>query len=592
MMTFFELASEFQILESIASRNAMTEVLAKLFAKADEQEIGKICYLLQGRVVPLYEPLEFGIADKMVIRAISQALDIDNSEVTQVFKQTGDLGAAVENLKSQSASWRTNLKPQKINVVQVYETLLQLAQTSGEGSQEGKIKILSELIKNVDPLSARYVVRMVLGKMRLGFSDMTILDALSWMLSGTKEHKKVMERAYNVRPDLAFIAETIKTKGVAGLKQVKPRPGTPIMMARANRLSSEKDILEKIGECAIEYKYDGLRLQVHKKGNVIHMYSRNLEDITAMFPDIKEAVEKQITTEEIIFEGEIVAYNPHTGVFVPFQETMQRKRKYDIQAKALEIPVKLFAFELLYKDKESYLEAPYIERKKALKSVIKGQNLIIYAQETVVNTESQIEGLFEDSVKKHFEGIIAKKLDGRYEAGIRGWSWIKFKKAMSKKLADTIDALVMGYTKGEGKRTDFGVGQFLTGVYDKKQDKFFTVSKVGTGLTDDQFRELFQRINKLKTSDKPALYDIDKLLTPDVWLKPGLVVEVGCDEITRSAVHTAGRVMEPSKSGKALSVKTAGFALRFPKLIRFRDDKRPTDATSVDEVEKLFDQQK
>jgi DNA ligase-1 len=199
--------------------------------------------------------------------------------------------------------------------------------------------------------------------------------------------------------------------------------------------------------------------------------------------------------------------------------------------------------------------------------------------------------MFDDSVKKHFEGIMAKKLDGKYEAGVRGWNWIKFKKAMSKKLMDTVDVLVMGYTYGEGKRTSFGVGQFLTGVYDEKQDKFKSVSKIGTGLTDEQFREFIKRVKPLETKDKPNAYDIDKLLTPDVWLVPKLVVEVGSDEITRSAVHTAGRVLKPSKSGKAFDIDTPGFALRFPRLEKFRDDKKAEDATTVAELSQMFTKQ-
>lgn len=605
LTTFQELAQYFDKLESITSRNTMTEVLAQLFKDARESDIGKICYLLQGRVAPLYEPLEFGMADKMVVRAVATAVDTTAADVTRVFKREGDLGKATELLKDPHHQHIAAKQPSllsltkksrsgQITIIEVYETLLHLAQSSGAGSQEKKITTLSDLIAHVDPLSARFIVRIVLGKLRLGFSDMTILDALSWMLTQSKEHKKELERAYNVRPDLAFIAAAVKTKGIKGVAQTTPQPGTPIMMARANRLSSAADILAKIGKCAVEYKYDGLRLQVHydKAAKKLKLFSRNLEEITVMFPDIAAAVRKQISVKNIIFEGEVVAYNPKTGVFVPFQETMQRKRKYDIAAKAAEIPVKLFAFECLYKDGKSYLAAPYSERKAALKAALTGKDLIIYAQETIITKEDEIEKLFADAVEKHFEGIIAKKLDGAYEAGIRGWNWIKYKKAMNKKLADTLDVLVMGYTKGEGKRTDFGVGQFLTGVYDKQQDKFLTVSKIGTGLSDEQFRELFARVRKLHAKEKPPLYEIDKLLTPDVWLEPQLVVEVGCDEITRSAVHTAGRVMEPSKSGKALSVKTPGFALRFPKLIRFRDDRRPEDVTTVGEVEKIFMMQK
>lgn len=451
-----------------------------------------------------------------------------------------------------------------------------------------KIKLLADLLAKVDPLSARYIVRMLLGKLRLGFSDMTILEGLSWMLTGDKTQKKILEQAYNVRPDLGFIAQSVKKKGVKVLTHVVPTPGTPILMARANRLSSASDIFSKIGNCAVEFKYDGLRLQVHLKDKQIFMFSRNLENITPMFPDIQQAVLQQVKSKDVIFEGEVVAYNPKTGVFVPFQETMQRKRKYDIEAKALEIPVKLFVFELLYLNGKSFINKPYLKRKAALKSIIKTGSTIVYAQERQVTDVKSVEAMFDESVKLHFEGIIAKKIDGEYEAGVRGWNWIKYKKAMNKKLSDTIDVLVMGYTRGEGKRTAFGVGQFLTGAYDKKADNFVTVSKIGTGLTDEQFREFFNRVKKLRAKEKPPLYEIDKLLTPDVWLEPELVVEVSCDEITRSAVHTAGRVMQPSKSGKAFSVKTAGFALRFPRLERFRDDRRPEDATTVTEIEKMY----
>lgn len=605
-MNFSELSTYFERLEKTASRIRITQILAELFKKATPVTIGQICYLLQGRVAPLYEPIEFGVADKMMMRAIALGLSVELRLVNDAFKKFGDVGSAAESLKNTgkkshvgqqtllnlgNPSTSLRARNEKLPIGDVFNHFDKIARASGAGSQDEKIKLLAELIRIAEPLSVRYLVRIPLGKMRLGFSDMTILDALSWMETGDKSLKDKIEQAYNVRPDLGFIAATVKAKGVKGLSHVSPKPGTPIMMARANRLTSAAEIFAKIGKCAIEFKYDGLRLQVHKDGKTIKMFSRNLEDITPMFPDIAEAVRTQIKTDEVIFEGEVVAYNPKTGVFVPFQETMQRKRKYDIAAKAAEIPVKLFVFELLYAKGVSFLAQSYSKRKDKLKSIIQKGKTIIYAQEKIASDETVVEEMFEESVKLHFEGIIAKKLDGIYEAGVRGWNWIKFKKAMSKKLNDTLDVLVMGYTLGEGKRTAFGVGQFLTGVYDKKQDKFVTVTKIGTGLTDEQFREFIKRVNKLKAKERPKLYEVDKLLTPDVWLTPGLVVEVSCDEITRSAVHTAGRILEPSKSGKAFSVKTPGFALRFPRLERFRDDKRPEDATTIVEVSKMFDLQ-
>lgn len=587
-MTFHELSQYFAELEKTTLRNKMVEILSSLFKKASADEIGKLSYLLQGRVAPLYEPIEFGVADKMMIRAIAKGLETDEADVLKAFKHAGDLGKTVEGIKNQESRIKGK---GTTSIADVYEQLREVAQSQGEGSQDKKIELLADLIHSLDPLSANYVVRMTLGKLRLGFSDMTILEGLSWMLEGSKALKDRIELAYNVRPDLGFIARTVKEKGIAGLSHVIPKPGTPILMARANRLTSSEDIMLKIGECAVEYKYDGLRLQVHWNGKTIRMFSRNLEDVTPMFPDIAEAVKKQISVKDIIFEGEVVAYNPKTNVFVPFQETMQRKRKYDIAEKAAEIPVKLFAFELLYYDGESYLTKPYKVRKAQLKKSVKTGHTIIYAQEIIAKSPKDVEDMFDDSVAKHFEGIIAKRLDGIYEAGARGWNWIKFKKAMNKKLMDTVDVLVMGYTLGEGKRTAFGVGQFLTGVYDKKKDKFYTFTKIGTGLTDEQFKEFVRRVKPLVTKEKPPLYDVDKLLTPDIWVDPKLVVEMSGDEITRSAVHTAGRVMEPSKSGKAFSVKEPGYAMRFPRLVAFRDDRRPEDATTVDEVEKIFEKQ-
>ncbi len=613
-MYFIELTDYFAKLEKTTSRLTITEILAGLFKKTSAEEIGQVCYLLQGRVVPLYNPIEFRMADRMVIRSIEMGMGVSQGKIMQDFKQTGDLGKSIERLKTRlhlptvrAVGGQVNnsrLKNKNVKISEVFEILYKLATLEGERSQEAKINLLGNLIKNVDPVSARFITSMVLGKLRLGFSDMTIIDSLSWMLTGGKKARIDLETAYNVRPDLGWLAKTVKKSGLTQVTQTAPSLGTPILMARANRLDTAEDILLKIGKCAVEHKYDGLRVQVHYKKRLassvkrlenkhfIKLFSRNLEDITEMFPDICAAVPKQVMADEAIFEGEIVAYNPENDIFVPFQETMQRKRKYDIAAKAQEIPVKLFVFELLYINGKNLVKKPYIHRKAELKKIIKKDDLLIYAQEYIVSRKDEVNQVFQDAIKKRFEGIIAKKLDGVYQAGMRGWNWIKFKKAMDKKLMDTIDVLVMGFTKGEGKRTVFGVGQFLTGVYDDKKDQFLTVSKIGTGLTDEQFREFMKRVQKLHVKEKPKNYEIDKLLEPDVWLAPGLVVEVSSDEITRSPIHTAGRILQPSKSGKAFSVKTPGFALRFPRLERFRDDKRPTDATTVKELTELFKKQK
>jgi DNA ligase-1 len=271
--------------------------------------------------------------------------------------------------------------------------------------------------------------------------------------------------------------------------------------------------------------------------------------------------------------------------------TTQRKRKHGIEEKAKEIPLKLICFDLLYVDGESLINKTYTERHERLDNIIKNGEVVELSKDMIVETGKEVENIFDEALSQGFEGILAKKLDGEYQAGARGWSWIKFKRSYSAHLDDTIDCVVMGYYFGQGKRTAFGIGAFLIGVYDEKQDKFVTVAKIGTGLTDDEWRTLAERGKKIEATTKPALYEVDRLLNPDIWVEPEIVVEIKADEITRSTIHTAGRVLKASKSGSAFDVDVQGYALRFPRLERFRDDRKPDDATALSEVEKMFGQQ-
>jgi DNA ligase-1 len=433
---------------------------------------------------------------------------------------------------------------------------------------------------------------------------MTILDAFSWMIQGDKKLRPVIEEAYHVRPDLGFIGKVLKEKGIAGLSQIKPAIFTPILMMRAERLSNAEEILKKTnGECSVEPKYDGFRVQVHYKKEVrsqkseVRLYSRSLEDVTYMYPDVVAAVQKQLIVEDVIFEGEAIGYNPQSGDFLPFQETVQRKRKYGIEDKAKEIPLILFAFDILYKNGETLLKTPFIKRRQVLQKAVKGgddifANGVIVARDEIVTDAKKIELIFDDAISRGLEGIVVKKLDGIYQAGARGFNWIKYKRSYSSKIDDTIDCLVMGYDVGKGKRTNFGIGAILVGVYDEEMDKFVTVAKIGTGLTDDEWREIEKRCQKLRGTVKPALYEVDAIMNADIWVKPGIVLEIKADEITRSPVHTAGRTLKETKTKKAYEVDTPGFALRFPRLQQFRDDKRPEETTSLKEVQELFSLQK
>jgi DNA ligase-1 len=580
-MKFSELAIYFEKIEKNSSRLEITRILAELFKSLTAQEIEKVVYLLQGRVGPAYEGVDFGMAERTIIKSAMSALNIDRSYFEKEFKKTGDLGQTVENFKKQYSSF----EEKDIEVLVVFDFFYRLATASGTGSQEIKIGLLSQLIRQLDPLSGRYLVRLPTGIIRLGFSDMTILDAYSWMLKGDKSLRPIIESAYHVRPDLGFIGKILKEKGVDSLKKIEPKVFTPIIMMRAERMSSAKEIIKQIGKCLVEPKFDGFRLQVHLRSvplgsdlKQVKLFSRSLEDVTYMYPDIVEGVKKEVKVDEIIFEGEAIGFNPKTGEFLSFQETVQRKRKYDIKEKALEVPLKFFAFELLYLDGKNFIKLPFIERRKTLEQSIKknkniNEQIIIVDDQEEVDKEDRLEEIFDKAINKKLEGVIAKKIDGIYQPGARGWNWIKYKRSYSSKINDTIDCLVMGYDLGKGKRTSFGMGAFLVGVRDEKDDKFVTVAKIGTGLTDEEWKELKIKSSELRIKNKPTNYLVDKLAECDVWVEPKIVVEIRADEITKSPTHTAS------------------LALRFPRLERFRDDKKPQEITTLKEIEKMFKSQ-
>jgi len=563
-MKFRELAVYLEKLEKTSSRNEITEILADLFKKTSVLEIDKVVYLALGTLAPPHVGIDFNVAEKMMMRAIAKAYEVDLEKVKSEFKKRGDLGiVAGEFAKTKGGD---------ANVLDVYETLLAMAKEGGGGSQERKIVQVAELLSRLDPLSVRFVARIPIGNLRLGFSDMTILDALSFMEKGEKSLRAEIESAFNVTVDIGKIAKVVKEKGIAGLKGVEPEPGTPIRPSLAERLPSAEKILEKVGSTVIvEPKYDGFRAQVHiKKGEVI-IFSRNLENTTNMFPDIVSAV-KKIKVDSAIFDGEAIAYDAKSGKFLPFQETSQRKRKYGIEMAVKNLPLKLFIFDILYKDGKNLLSLPFSERRKILESTVSKIDGVEITRQVITGDAKVIRDLIQKYLGEGLEGALIKKIDAPYKAGARGYHWVKYKKTTEEGVADTIDCLVIGVNRGKGKRAGFGVGAFLVGV--RHGNKFKTTSKIGTGLKDEQWRELDKRSRSLEVSKMPGEYQVDKNLVPDAWTKPSLVVEILADEITVSPIHTAG------------------FALRFPRLIKFRDEKSPNDVTSLKELKKLFEMQK
>jgi DNA ligase-1 len=570
-MKFKKLCEYFEKLEETTKRLEMFDILAGLFKEASGEDIDKIIYLSQGQLLPPFHGLEIGISEKLLIRAISDATDTPTQKVEQTFRHTGDMGRTAEELNKR--------KGYDLTVKQVYGELMDIAQTGGHGSVEKKISLLSNLFKGVSPIEAKYIARFVIGRLRLGIGDPTVLEALALSI-GNRELRPELERAYNLCSDLGLVAKTLREKGIEGVKKFRVQVGYPIRMALCERLSSSEDIIQKIGKAAIEAKYDGFRVQCHKDDENVELFSRNLERTTHMFPEITMAMKKYINAKKAIIEGESLAYNEGTGELFPFQVTIQRKRKHGIEALSKELPLKFFVFDLLYLDGVDYTEKPFSERRKKLESIIKKNEVVEPSEMFVTDDPSRIFKYFESAIERGLEGVVAKRLDAPYSAGARNFNWIKLKRSYKGELADTIDVCIVGYFRGKGARARFGVGALLGTVYEPSTDTFKTISKIGSGFKEEEFFELKKMLDEIALKHKHPR--VDSAIDADVWVEPKYVITVMADEITRSPAHTAGR----DKEG-------IGYALRFPRSTGFiRFDKNPEDANTVKEIIEMFKQQK
>jgi DNA ligase-1 len=579
---FAQLAHCFEELEDTRSRLTMISLLAELFRSiATPGEIEGACYLIQGRVAPYFDPLELGMAEKTVARSIAIATHTAPAYVSALNFTLGDMGLAAEQAKIQ-AKIQAKTTPAALSVDDIVTGLTAIAQTSGKGAVESKVVRLAELLGRIDHISAKYVVRMLLGNLRLGVGDTTALDALAVARWSDLTKRKLLEDAYNKTSDLGLIARTLWQSANAEAAQravslLDIQLGKPIRSQLAARLPSVESILAKMGEVLAQDKYDGVRVQIHKDGRRVTIFSRNLEDLSQMFPDLVESAVREVHAERAILDAEALAYNPASKEFLPFQVTARRRRKYQIEAAVQQLPLKAVVFDILYKDGESLLERPLVERLKMLEETIHpaADTVTLATSHSVRDTKTLIR-LFDDAISRGLEGLVVKKRESHYEAGARNYNWVKLKRHSAGPLGDTIDCVLLGYLLGRGKRTALGVGALLVGVYDARRDLFVTVTKIGTGLSDDGWRGIRERGKGLEVDHRPAR--VSSLITPSVWLEPKIVIEVLADEITRSPIHTAGKVGDEP-----------GYALRFPRVVSFREhDKRPEDATTVQELLDMF----
>jgi len=563
-MTFAELAGYLDRMESTSSRNELVKTLAEIYQKSSADEIQPVTYLIQGRLVPFFEPVEIGLGDRLVISAIAQAFDRPVEEVDKLFGKVGDLGLVAAQLSARK-------KGESVSVSEVHARLTEIAGASGTGSVEKKRSLFAGLLKQVDPISAKHLVRIALGKLRLGIGDPTVLDALSFAKAGNRSLRPILEGAYNRTSDLGLIAKTFWSGGEKSVTALKVTVGRPIRSQLAERLPNPEAVIKRLGLVAVQPKYDGIRVQIHKNGKDVRIFSRNLEDFTLMFAELATAA-RQLKDRSLILDGEAIAYSREAEEYVPFQLTASRRRKHGIEEAAKELPLSAFVFDILYRDGRDLTDLPYEKRLDIVDEVIKGSSVLLPAPIIKTDSVDVLTKTLLDYISQGLEGVVVKRPDSPYQAGARNFNWVKLKRHTSGQLNDTVDLVLLGYYFGKGKRAEFGVGALLAGVYDKKNDRFVTITKLGTGLSDAEWREVHKRADKLQVDKKPAR--VDSALVPDVWLKPEVVVEVLADEITPSPRHTAG------------------YALRFPRIVSFRGaDKRAEDATTVTEIVEMFQQQ-
>tara|TARA_B110001454_G_scaffold195146_1_gene197214 strand:- start:1503 stop:3278 length:1776 start_codon:yes stop_codon:yes gene_type:complete len=579
LMEFSTLAEIFQRMEKTSKRIELTDILVELLKKTPKEILPNVVYLLQGIIRPNFEGVELGIAEKLAIHAISKSSGLSIKKIEDDYREGGDLGLTASNILKLKT--QTTFTVEKITVERVYDTLFKIAKLEGKGSQDLKIKYISSMLNDATPVEAKFVMKILLGTLRLGVAENTVMDALAIAFTGKKENKEEIENAYNVSSDLGKVSLVVATDGIEEIKKFKITLFSPIRPMLADRVKSEAEAIKKMPQLfAAEFKLDGERVQIHKQMNKIILFSRRLENITQYYPDIIENIGKSINVDEGIFEAEIVPINENTGEFLPFQELMHRRRKHKLEKAVLQYPITVNFFDVLYFDDRSCLNLEYTKRREILEKIVKEDNFAKLVPTLLVKNENEIEDFLENSINSGCEGLMLKTPNAGYRAGARGSNWLKLKREYRNELGDSLDLVVIGAYFGRGRRTGL-YGTLLLGTYNPENDTFPSICKVGTGFTDESLDQLYQIL-----SNKVILKKNSRVVSEmeaDVWLEPELVLEVVASEITLSPIH---------KTGLNLVRKDTGFALRFPKFTgKIRYEKAVEDASTHDEVLALYKNQ-
>jgi DNA ligase-1 len=579
-MDFRPLVETFEQMEQTSSRIALTGYLVDLLKKTPADVIDKVTYLIQGKLYPDYEGIEMGLAERMALRAIASSSGRNLSEIEAIYRETGDIGDTAG--RAMITKNQSTLFSESMTVERVYSTFDRIAKTVGAGSQDTKLRLASSLLNDATASEGRYIMKFVMGALRLGIADYTVLDALAIAFTGDKANREVLENAYNVSSDLGTVARLLATKGIEAVRSVQITLFKPIRPMLAERVTTAEEALERMeGRAAVEYKLDGERVQIHKGKDRVELFSRRLEKITSHYPDVAKAA-MSVKAKEAIMEGEVVAVNTQTGEYLPFQELMHRRRKHGVEEAMESYPVVINLFDVLYMDGKSRTCLTYEERRRLLEKMLKGakNDMLKVVPQTVSTTTEQVDRFMAGAIENGCEGVMIKHMQSPYRAGAREYLWVKLKREYRTELADTLDLVIVGALHGRGRRVG-KYGALLLASYDRKSDTFRSVTKVGTGFTDVHLDQFYQRLERHIIHQKHAR--VDTGMDMDVWFEPAIVIEVIASEITLSPSHTAAKdIVKPGY----------GLALRFPKFTgKIRDDKEPEDATGTEEIVAMYRRQ-
>ncbi|MBI2545317.1 MAG: ATP-dependent DNA ligase [Candidatus Aenigmarchaeota archaeon] len=558
-MEYSTLAELYSRLEEVPSKLKKTEILAEFLVNAPSNELEKIVLLVQGKVFPGHSENELGVASQMMMKSISKATGLSAHSVEDKFKKTGDLGLAVEEcIKSRKQS---TLLKRKLSVSHVFENLQKLSTITGSGSQDRKQSLISELIVSASPIEARYIVRTIIGDLRVGTAEGIIRDSIvkAFLKSESKEEKNqftsAVENAWSLLNDYGEVAKIAKEHGIKGLEKVGVQLGKPMQVMLGIAVEKIEDVTKEFGKVIAEYKYDGMRVIIEKKGNKTWLFTRRQEDVTKQFPDIVDLAKKCLKADECIVEGEALGIDAKTGYPLPFQTLSQRvHRKYDIEKMVKEIPVQVNLFDVMSVNGKSFFEVQLKDRKKELNKIVKPiKGKFQLAKALVTDNPKELEKFYREALAGKQEGLMLKVPDSTYTFGRHVGTMYKIKGVM-----ENLDLVVIGATWGEGSRTSW-LTSYEIACRDPNSGKLLSCGMMSTGLSEEEYKQMTESLRKSIIEEKGKM----------VKVKPKIVLEVGYQEIQKSVNYESG------------------FALRFPRFVRIREDKGPEEADTLDRVKSL-----